>query len=377
MLYLDYVATTPPNIEIIETYEKLLEKYYANADSLYSLGNKVSQMVEESRKRIANLLDVYTDELIFTSCATESNNTAIKGVALMYQKRGKHIITSKIEHSSVYNTCNELEEYLGFEVDYLGVDQNGHINLDELKSLIREDTILVSVMHTNNEVGSIQSIADIKEIIEMTNPKTKLHVDMVQSLGKIPIDLSCVDLASFSAHKIYGLKGSGLLYKKRTVRLAPLMSGGQQENGLRAGTTNAPTSIVLAKTMRLALETQQEHYEYVLMLNSYLREQLALFDEVVINSPIKECSPYILNVSCVGYKPEVIVHALEESEIYISTKSTCSSHRKDASRTLLAMQLSDDISKSALRISLSHLTTKKDIDYFIKEFRKVLQLIRK
>lgn len=376
MIYLDYTATTPLSSEIRKTYEKLLEKYFANSDSAYSLGYEVSQMQEASREHIAKLLDVRPDELIFTSCASEANNLAIKGTCFQYQNRGKHIITTAFEHSSINNTFKQLAEVFGFDVDYIGVDQEGHLKLDELKDKIREDTILVSTMYVNNEVGTINPIKEISKIIHEANPKTKYHVDCVQALGKLPIDLSYCDLATFSAHKIFGLKGSGLLYKKHNTTLVPLICGGQQEMGLRGGTSNAATNIVLAKTMRLALEKRQEHYDYVKSLNDYLRSEVKKREGLVINSP-DDASPFILNISAPHYKPEVIVHDLESHEIYLSTRSACTSKKTEISHSLAAMHLDDEVARSALRISLAHLTTKDDIDTFLKALDEALQHLKK
>ena len=376
MIYLDYVATTPLNNEIYKTYQKLLGKYFANSDSAYSLGYEVNGLLEKSREHIAKMLHVKNDEIIFTSCASEANNTAIKGVCFQYANRGKHIITTSFEHSSVANTFKQLEEVFGFEVDYIPVDQEGHLDISQLEDMIREDTILVSTMYVNNEVGTINPIKDISRIIRKKNPKTKYHVDMVQALGKLPIDLSVCDLASFSAHKIYGLKGSGLLYKKDNTAIVPLISAGQQEFGLRGGTSNACTYIVLAKTMRLALEKQEEHLAYVKELNHYLREQLSKREAVVINSP-EDASPFILNISVPHYKPEVLVHDLETSDIYISTKSACASRKTEVAHTLAAMHVDHDIAISALRISLSHLTTKEELNTFIEALDLSLSRVKK
>lgn len=377
MIYLDYVSTTPLNNEVNKMYQSLLNNYFANSDSLYSLGIQTSRLMEQSRNLVADMLYVKPNEIIFTSGASESNNTAIKGCAFQYQNRGKHLITTAIEHSSVYNTFVQLRDVFGFEVDFISVDQDGRLNLQELESKIRKDTILVSTMYVNNEIGVINPIDEIKNIIQKCNPITKFHVDMVQALGKIPIDLSIVDLASFSAHKIYGLKGSGILYKKESTSLIPLINGGQQEEGLRGGTSNTATHTMFAKTLRLALENQNEKYQYVLSLNQYVREELKKEPDIVINTPQEHSSPYILNFSCIGYKPEVILHALEKEECYVSTKSTCSSHKNDVSKTLAAMHISDDIAKSAIRISFSHLTTKEEIDEFLYHFHNILGTIKK
>ena len=337
MVYLDYAATTPFNKEVIKTHEQLLEKYFYNADSIYSQGIEVNRLLEKSRSLIAGMLHVKDEEIIFTSCGSEANNMAIKGIAFQYQNRGKHIITTSIEHSSVYEACKELEEVFGFDVTYLPVDHSGHISIDDLKKSIREDTILVSVMHINNEVGAIQPIEEIKNVIK-EHPLIKFHVDMVQSLGKLTIDLSGIDCASFSAHKINGLKGSGLLYKNHSTTLVPLINGGQQEFGLRGGTSNACTYIV---------NTQGK------------------------------ASNHIVNFSCVGYKPEVVLHALEEKDILISTRSACSSKTNDISRVMQQLHLSDEVARCALRVSISDLTKEEEIDKFIYCLKEVLNSIKK
>lgn len=376
MIYLDYVSTTPLHQEVNKMYQSLLNDYFANADSLYNIGLQTSSLMEKSRSLTASLLGVKPQEIIFTSGASEANNLAIKGCAFQYQNRGKHLITTAVEHSSVYNTFEQLRDIFGFEVDFIHVNQQGELDLKELEDKIREDTILVSTMYVNNEVGNIFPIYDIYKIIQRKNPKIKYHVDMVQALGKIPIDLSIVDLASFSAHKIYGLKGSGVLYKKESTTLVPLICGGQQENGLRGGTSNTATHTMFAKTLRLALEKMDEHYSYVRNLNIYVRQALQNMG-VVLNSPSEHVSPYILNFSCVGYKPEVILHALEAKDCYVSTKSTCSSHKNDVSRTLKAMNVPLDIAQSSIRISFSYLTTKQEIDIFIKNLEDILKTIKK
>ena len=375
MIYLDYVSTTPLNKEVNQMYQSLLNDYFANADSLYSLGLQTSSLMEKSRSLIAQMLNVKPTEIIFTSGASESNNTAIKGCAFQYQNRGKHIITTSIEHSSVYETCKELEEVFGFEVTYLPVDHTGHIHIDDLKKSIRNDTILVSVMCINNEVGSIQPIEEIKNVLK-DHPLVKFHVDMVQALGKIKIDLKGIDCASFSAHKINGLKGSGLLFKRKSTTLVPLINGGQQEFGLRGGTSNACTYIVLAKTLRLALENFDQKEKYVSKLNKYLIKELQTIPDVIINTRGK-VSSHIVNFSCIGYKPEVILHALEEKDILISTRSACSSKTSDVSRVMQQLHLPDEVAKSALRVSISDLTKEEEIDKFIYCLKEVLDSIKK
>lgn len=377
MIYLDYVSTTPLNQEVNKMYQSLLDDYFANADSLYSLGLKTSALMEKSRELTAQMLHVKPTEIIFTSGASEANSMAIKGCAFQYQNRGRHIITTAMEHSSVYYACLQLRDVFHFDVDFVPLDAQGRIDLQALKTFIRQDTILVSVMYVNNEVGMISPIDEIWQIIQNVNPKVKLHVDMVQALGKLPIDLSHVDLASFSAHKIYGLKGSGVLYKKDATSLVPLINGGQQEHQLRGGTSNTATHTMFAKTLRLALENLDEKYQYVASLQDYTRTHLEQMDDIVVNTPRQQVTPYILNFSCVGYKPEVILHALEEHQCYVSTKSTCSSHQNAVSRTLQAMHVETSIAQSAIRISFSHHTTQEEIDEFLFHLKHILKTVKK
>lgn len=377
MIYLDYTATTPLNKEVCQTYTKLLNEKFANPDSIHKLGLETESLMNKSRQLIADMLKVKYDEVIFTSGASESNNMAIKGVAFQYANRGKHIITSTCEHSSVYETCKQLEKQFGYEVTYINVDKTGKLDLKQLEASIRKDTILVSIMFINNEVGFINPVDEITKIVRKCNPLTKIHIDMVQALGKVPIYLGNIDLASFSAHKIYGLKGSGILVKKNNCQIVPLVSGGQQEFHLRAGTSNVLTNIVLAKTMRLALENLEEKLKYVKALNLYLREQLGQLDGVVINTPISNGSPYILNISFLGYKPEVFVHELEQYEIYVSTRSACSTKSSNMSRTLEMMGVEPEIGNSAIRLSLSSLTTKDELDQFLIAVKETMQKLKK
>lgn len=376
MIYLDYVATTPLHPEILTTYHNLLEKYFYNADSIYDKGIEVNRLMEHSRKLISTMLKVKEDELVFTSCGSEANNMAIKGVAFQYQNRGKHIITTAIEHSSVYESCKELEQVFGFEVTYLKVDQKGCISLQELEESIRPDTILISIMYVNNEIGVINPVEQIKEIVKKYD-KIKLHFDMVQALGKLPIDLTDVDLASFSAHKIYGLKGSGLLFKRRSTTLVPLINGGQQEFGLRGGTSNACSNIVFAKTLRLALENLETKNKHIQDINQYTRKCLKQIPGVVINSDEHYCIATVLNFSCPGYKPEVVLHDLETKEIYLSSRSACSSKTSNISRIMAQLQIDEAIASSALRISFSEHTSKEDIDRFCYYLEESLGKLKK
>lgn len=378
MIYLDYSATTPVHPEVLQTFQKVNEELFANPDSLHNFGGKVATLLQKAKEATAKLLSVQPQELIFTSGATEANNLALRGVAFANRQRGNHIITTMIEHPSVYDTLKQLEQHFDFEVTYLPVNHQGKVDPQAIANAIRPTTILVSVMAVNNEVGTIQPIEAIGKIIAQY-PKIYFHVDAVQAIGKIPINLKQmhIDLLSCSAHKIYGLKGSGILYKRQGVNLLPLQTGGSQEEGYRAGTPNVAANVAFAKTLRLALDDQAQRFGTVQKLNQFLR--LALQERipgVVINSPL-DGSPYILNISFPPLKPEVIVHGLDAKGIYISTRSACSSKETKASRILTAMHLPDNVASSGVRISLSHETTQEQLETFLAELTTVVVQMRK
>ena len=373
-IYLDYAATTPICEEVLESYYKLLKENYANSDSIHELGTKAGNYLKQAKKQISNLLNCKENEIIFTSGSTESNNLAIKGVAFAYQNRGKHIITSKIEHPSVLDSCKQLEEYFDFEVTYLDVNEFGLIDLEQLKKSLRKDTILVSIMAVNNEMGSIQDIKSISKIIR-ENSTALYHVDATQAMCKEKLDFSCADLYNFSSHKFYGLKGSSVLIKKDKVRLLPLLSGGQQENGYRGGTVNWINHVMLAKSLRLGMQNMEIHYKYVKSLNEYLKEKLNVIDGLVMNSP-SNSTPYILNIYFKNKRGEVIMNALSDKNIYISTKSACSSRSKDYSSSIYELTKNKEISKNSLRISLSHLTKKEELDVFVKALKEIVESLK-
>ncbi|MBQ2583521.1 MAG: aminotransferase class V-fold PLP-dependent enzyme [Erysipelotrichaceae bacterium] len=268
-IYLDAVSTTAPDPEVRDTYEKLLDQYYCNSDALYDDGVAIYDMQEKARHIICDLFGIGKDELIFTSGASEANSLAIKGLCFAHPER-KHLITSIYEHSSVYNAMKQMEESFGYEVTYLDPDENGNITPAQVRENLRDDTLLVSVMAVNNEIGAINDVAQMASIVKK-HRGAYFHTDITQAVGKIPVDLKDVDLASFSAHKIHGLKGSGGLIRKQHVELLPLISGGQQEFSLRGGTSNALVNIVLAKTLRLALENEKRY-------DTYLKETKPLVD---------------------------------------------------------------------------------------------------
>lgn len=371
MIYLDYSATTPVNEEVLDTFYKVEKEYIGNANSLHKLGFKSKSLIEASTKQIASILKVKEQEIIYTSGASEANNTAIKGVAFKYQKRGKHIITTRLEHSSVIAPISYLQNK-GYDVDFLQMDQEGRVDLDYLKKLIREDTILVSIASVNSEVGVIQPIEEIAELLK-DYPKIIFHSDITQSVGKIDLNLENVDLASFSAQKIYGIKGIGCLIKKNKLEIEPLIHGGKSTTIYRSGTP--PTSLIvsLSKALRILYEKRVVHNQYVSELNQYLKVKLKKIPNIHINSN-QYCSPYILNFSIPNIKPETMLHALEEEDIYISTQTACSTGSQ--SIAVYEITKNDSYSKSSLRVSLSFLTTKQELDIFIEQLKKNIERLR-
>ena len=363
MIYLDYSATTPVNKDVLDTFNKCCLDFIGNPNSLHKLGVNSKNLIDNATKQIASILNVKEEEIIYTSGASESNNMAIKGICLKYQNRGKHIITTNLEHSSIYGPISYLRKQ-GFTVDFVSLDENGLVDIENLKSLIKDDTILVSIASVNSEIGIRQNIEEIGLLLK-NYPKCFFHVDMTQSIGKIKIPLDNVDLMSFSAHKFYGIKGIGVLYKKEKIDIEPLIHGGKSTTIYRSGTPMLPLIVSTSKALRLAYEDLDKKYDHVLNLNKYLKEKLSNYKNVYINSNDK-CVPFVLNISVVGIKPETMLHALEEKDIYISTQSACSTGNK--SLAVYSLTNSDERALSSIRISLSYLTTKEEINLFLEAF---------
>lgn len=352
MIYFDNSATTKPYPEVIESFAKVAGEYFGNPSSLHGLGASSERLLQKARKQIADLLNAMPSEIVFTSGGTEGNNLAIKGAVHAAARNGNHIITTEMEHASVLETCRALEQE-GFEVTYLPVTKDGSIVLSDLIQAIREDTILVSIMHVNNEIGSIQPIEEIGRYLA-DFPKIMFHVDHVQGIGKVPLDFnqSHIDLCTMSGHKFHGLKGTGILYVRSHVKLRPLFTGGNQESKLRSGTENVAGIVAMAKALRMTLNKQKQASD-IAGIRDYLMNELKKIDGVKINSP-ESGAPHIVNFSIPGIKSEVFIHALEESGIFASTTSACSSKNKAISETVLAMF--DDLSRaeSVIRISTSY-----------------------
>lgn len=366
MIYLDYSATTPVNEEVLDSFVKACKKYPGNPNSLHKLGVEANHLIDMATKQIEKLLDINDYEIIYTSGSSEANNLALKGVADKYKNRGKHIITTKLEHSSIYGPLNYLIDK-GYEVSYVNLDNNGHIDLEHLQRLIRDDTILVTINAVNSELGILQPIDKIGQLLKKY-PKCYFHVDLTQVIGKVRIPLNNIDLASFSAHKFYGLKGIGALIKKKKTVIEPLIHGGKSTTIYRSGTPSLPLIISFAKALRLAYIDIDNKYKYVQELSDDLRAFLIKYDKVKINSPI-DSIPHILNISIIGVKPESMLHALELYDVFISTQSACAT-ANSISKAVYSITNNQELAKSSIRISLSYLTTKEEVCMFKEIFDK-------
>ncbi|WP_371752781.1 cysteine desulfurase family protein [Ferviditalea candida] len=378
MLYFDHSATTPPYDEVVEAFAEVMKKHYGNPSSLHHLGMEAERLVNRAREVIALSLGVKPAEIVFTSGGTESNNLAVKGIVNKYAHRGNHLITTMIEHPSVLRCFQELEKE-GAQVTYLPVDRTGSVRLEDLQKSLTDETLLVSIMHVNNEMGRIQPIAEIGNWLKQY-PRIVFHVDAVQSVGKIPINPGAwrIDMLTVSAHKIRGPKGIGFLYKREGLLLNPLLSGGGQENGLRSGTENVPAIVAMAKAVRMTMEQQSEHMRYMYGLRNKLTTILHSIPELVLNGSDRESdmAPQIVNVSFPGMKSEVVIHALESKGIMVSSQSACSSGEERPSRVLLAMGHPAERARSGIRISLSPMHTPKDIDLLGRAIREVVQELK-
>lgn len=373
MIYFDNSATTKVADSVLETYKKVSETYFGNPSSLHNLGNVASQLLQQSRLQIANTLGVKSNEIYFTSGGTEGDNWVIKGTAIEKARFGKHMITTSVEHPAVFETMKQLE-MLGWEVTYLPVNEAGVISIDDLKNAIREDTVLVSIIAVNNEVGSKQPLEEIGTLLEKY-PTIHFHVDAVQALGLTDLPLgknNRIDFAVFSGHKFKAPRGIGFIYAKEGRQLAPLLTGGGQEESMRSGTENLPAIAAMAKAVRLTFENKEEKQMHMKRLQTKLRNYLTEKEKVTIFTP-EGHAPHILCFGIEGVRGEVTVHALEEKEIYISTTSACSSRALDVdSSTLHAMGVSKHIAETANRVSFSAENTEEEVDKFIEAFDEIL-----
>jgi len=375
MIFLDYASTTPIDRDVLNSYWEILNRYYANSASNHQLGLEVDSLQNQARNQIANILKVKMDEIIFTSGSSESNNFAIKGVAFKYKNRGKHIITSSIEHKSVLECFKQLEKEFGFEVTYLEPNEDGKITIEALEKSIRKDTILVSIMYVNNEIGTINPIPEIGKFLS-DKPTIIFHCDATQAIGKIPVDLNNVDLVSISAHKIYGLKGSGILVKKKNIELLPLIAGGGQEYGYRSGTSNWPVNVMFAKTLRLAFDSQRDNYNHVLKLKEKIIDHLQGIENIQINTPAENASPYIINFSIKNKKAAVIAQAFDDHGVCLSTISACSTKTEMPSHVIYETFKDIKRAESSIRVSMSKYTTFEEITKFLMVLDEIMISIK-
>ena len=379
-IYLDNSATTKPYEEVIEATSNTMRNYYGNPSSAHSLGFKAEQKLREMRLNIAKSINASSEEIIFTSGGSESNNFLIKGFSkLSLNKLTANIITTKIEHPSILNTFKALED-TGIKVTYIDVDDNGRIDIERLIESINKDTQIVSVMHVNNEVGVVQDIELIGKLIKEKSSRAKFHVDAVQSYGKIPIDVqkSHIDLLSTSAHKIHGPRGIGFAYIRKGLIPISLINGGGQEKNLRSGTENLAGIVGFAVAAEIINKNIHENFNKVLEVKKYFIEKLSKIEDVIINSKLDDnFTPYILSVSFGGVKGEVLLHSLEEKGIYVSTGSACSSKSHKSSEVLAAFGRTLEQQGGTIRFSFSEYNNKEEIDYVIIELEKSLRFLRK
>ena len=377
-IYFDNAATTRIDAEVEKKIEEINRLVYANPSAMHRLGYFAEEHVKKSSETIANILHCDSSEIIWTSGGSESNNMAIRGYTSLYKKSGNKVVTTKMEHASVYKVFESLKED-GFEVVYINVDSEGHINIDELKQIVDSNTILVSIMYVNNEIGSVQKIEEIGKLIKENNKNCAFHVDFVQGFAKYRINVkkSCIDFLSISSHKFNGPKGVGVLYKNKDVRVKPLILGGSQQNDLRAGTLNVPGIVGTAAAAKIAYEIIDEEYNKLKNLKEYLIDKLEQLNNIygIISTNSKKdesFAPHIVSVTFKNIRAEVMLHALEDKGVYVSAGSACSSHQKKLSRTLTSIGLKSELVECTIRISFGKYNKKEEIDSFIEILNELI-----
>lgn len=378
MIYFDNSATTKPYPEVLATYTEVATRIWGNPSSLHNLGSQATRILEASRKQIAELIGKKAEEIYFTSGGTEGDNWVLKGVAFEKAPYGKHIIVSDIEHPAIKESAAWLKTQ-GFEVDYAPVDARGFVKVDELARLLRPDTTLVSIMAVNNEIGSIQPIHDIAALLE-DRPTISFHVDAVQALAKVATEVYLperVDFATFSSHKFHGLRGVGFVYIKEGKKITPLLTGGGQEKEMRSTTENVAGIAATAKALRLAMENQEAFASKTQQMKEVIRKELANYPDVTIFSGEDHFAPHILTFGIKGVRGEVVVHAFEEFDIYISTTSACSSKAGKPAGTLIAMGVDKSIAQTAVRLSLDFENDMSQVEQFLTKFKLIYEKTRK
>lgn len=374
--YFDNAATTKVKKEVMEEMLPYYSEKYGNPSSLYSIGRISKKAIEEARKKVATLINANSNEIYFTGCGSESDNTMIKGIANQYRKKGKHIITSQIEHPAVLHTCQNLEKQ-GFDVTYLKVNREGIINIEELRNSIRNDTILISIMFANNEIGSIQPIEMISKIARMYN--IIFHTDAVQACGNIPIDVKRmgIDSLSLSGHKLYAPKGIGALYVRNGIEFEKFMDGGHQEKNKRAGTENVAGIVGLGKACELANIHLKEHRKHLKEMRDYFITQVGeKIEGAILNGGLENRLPGNANFSFLGVDGEALLLNLDAKGICASAGSACTSGSSRPSHVLSSIGLSDDLAQSSLRVTFGEDNTKEDVDYLIESLCEIIGKLR-
>ena len=378
-IYLDNSATTRAFDEVADIVCRAMREDYGNPSSMHQKGVEAERYVKESKEIIAKTLKVQEKEIFYTSGGTESDNWALMGAASAGSRAGKHLITTKVEHPAILQTMEYLES-IGYEVTYLSVDKQGVIRLEELEEALRPDTILVSIMHVNNEVGAVQPIEEAGMLIKKRNPRTLFHVDAVQSFGKYKIfpKKSKIDMLSVSGHKIHGPKGTGFLYIDEHVKIKPILFGGGQQKGLRSGTENVPGVAGIGKATQLVYRDLASDVDRLYELKRYFTDEIMKISNVKINGPLyEEGAPHIVSVSFAGVRSEVLLHALEDKGVYVSAGSACASNKHSVSATLKSMGVAQDMLDSTIRFSFSIFTTGEELDYTLKCLDEILPMLRK
>ena len=378
MIYFDNSATTKPYPEALATYTEVATRIWGNPSSLHNLGSQATRILEASRKQIAELIGKKAEEIYFTSGGTEGDNWILNGVAFEKAPYGKHIIVSDIEHPAIKESAAWLKTQ-GFEVDYAPVDERGFVKVDAFASLLRPDTTLVSVMAVNNEIGSIQPIHEIAALLE-NRPTISFHVDAVQALAKVVTEVYLperVDFATFSSHKFHGLRGVGFVYIKEGKKITPLLTGGGQEKEMRSTTENVAGIAATAKALRLAMENQEAFASKTQQMKEVIRKELANYPDVTIFSGEDHFAPHILTFGIKGVRGEVVVHAFEEFDIYISTTSACSSKAGKPAGTLIAMGVDKSVAQTAVRLSLDIENDMSQVEQFLTKFKLIYEQTRK
>lgn len=376
-VYFDNAATTRLDEDVLKEMMPYLTNKYGNASSIYKLGRESRKAVEDAREKIAEEINAEPEEIYFTAGGSESDNTILRGIAYSYKEKGNHIITSKIEHPAILETCKQLEKE-GFEISYVGVDKNGIINLEELENLIKENTILISIMFANNEIGTIQPVEEIGKIAKRHN--IIFHTDAVQAVGSVKIDVKQMDIASLSmsAHKFYGPKGIGALYVKKGIRFQKLINGGHQEKNKRAGTENVPAIVGMGKAIELAYEHLDEHIDKIKELRDYYIDEIQKrIPDVIVNGDMNKRLPGNANISFKNVDGEAMLLNLDLKGICASAGSACSSGSLEASHVLLAIGVPADVAHSSLRVSIGKYNTKEEIDYLIDSLVEIIKLCKK